>query len=111
MHFLNGAALDVVTFGMPVRYGWDPLIGQTAAHRQPQTCELTARDWLEDGVAPDHDGRLIAWGGDYVQELAVAGSDAMPTAEAANAANSGGAGRSPYDGFERWLNARAVRFP
>ena len=49
-----------------------------------------------------------------MQELAVAGSDAVPRTESARAANK----RvwemvEPYDGFERWLECarRAVRFP
>jgi hypothetical protein len=56
----------------------------------------------------------IAWGGDYVQELAVAGSDAVPATEAAKAANKMiWELVEPYDGFERWLECarRAVRFP
>jgi hypothetical protein len=56
----------------------------------------------------------IAWGGDYVQELAVAGSDAMPKSEPAKAANKAiWEMVEPYDGFERWLECarRAVRFP
>jgi hypothetical protein len=56
----------------------------------------------------------IAWGGDYVQELAVACSDAMPTTEAAKAANKAlWELVEPFDGFERWLECarRAVRIP
>ena len=56
----------------------------------------------------------LAWGGDYVQELAVAGSDAVPGTEAAKAANKMVWELvEPYDGFERWLECarRAVRFP
>jgi hypothetical protein len=56
----------------------------------------------------------IAWGGDYVQQLAVAGSDALPATEAAKAVNKAVWEMvEPYDGFERWLECarRAVRFP
>jgi len=56
----------------------------------------------------------IAWGGDYVQQLAVAGSDAMPGTEQAKSANKAlWEMVEPYDGFERWLECarRAVRFP
>src|SRR5437867_9431849 len=46
----------------------------------------------------------IAWGGDYVQQLAVAGCDALPTLPEAQAANKAfWELLEPYDGFERWL--------
>jgi hypothetical protein len=56
----------------------------------------------------------IAWGGDYVQQLAVAGTDAVPATEAAKAANKAlWELVEPYDGFERWVECarRAVRCP
>ena len=56
----------------------------------------------------------IAWGGDYIQELAVAGSDAVPTTEPAKSANKAlWEMVEPFDGFERWLECarRAVRIP
>ena len=56
----------------------------------------------------------IAWGGDYVQELAVAGSDAVPPTDAGKAANKAvWEIVEPFDGFERWLECarRAVRIP
>ena len=113
---LNGAALDVVTFGTAVRYGWD-LSGlgrllHIVNHRNMRT---DGKTWLSKMELPQITMEMpIAWGGDYVQELAVAGSDAMPTTEAAKAANKAlWELVEPYDGFERWLeNARrAVRFP
>jgi len=56
----------------------------------------------------------IAWGGDYIQQLAVAGSDAVPTTDAAKGANKAlWEIVEPFDGFERWLECarRAVRIP
>ena len=46
----------------------------------------------------------IAWGGDYVQQLAVGGSDAVATSEQAKAVNKAlWELFEPWDGFERWL--------
>jgi hypothetical protein len=113
---LNGASLDVVTMGTPVRYGWD-LSGMgkllhVVNHRNLRT---DGKTWLSKMELPQITMEMpIAWGGDYVQELAVAGSDAMPTTEAAKAANKAlWELVEPYDGFERWLECarRAARFP
>lgn len=113
---LNGAVLDVVTMGTPVRYGWD-LSGMgnllhVVNHRNLRT---DGKSWLAKMELPQLTMEMpIAWGGDYVQELAVAGSDAMPTTDAAKAANKAVWEMvEPYDGFERWLECarRAVRFP
>jgi hypothetical protein len=114
--FLNGAALDVVTFGMPVRYGWDPsglgTLLHIVNHRNMRT---DGKTWLSKMELPHITMEMpIAWGGDYVQELAVAGSDAVPTTEAARAANKAlWELVEPFDGFERWLECarRAVRIP
>ncbi len=49
-----------------------------------------------------------------MQELAVAGSDAIPATEQGKVANKAVWEMvEPYDGFERWLECsrRAVRFP
>lgn len=113
---LNGVTLDVVTFGMPVRYGWDPsglgALLHIVNHRNLRT---DGKTWLSKMELPQITMEMpIAWGGDYIQELAVAGSDAVPRTEAAKAANKAVWELvEPYDGFERWLeNARrAVRFP
>lgn len=113
---LNGATLDVVTMGTPVRYGWD-LSGMgrllhIVNHRNLRT---DGKTWLSKMELPQVTMEMpIAWGGDYVQQLAVAGSDAVPTTEAAKAANKAVWEMvEPYDGFERWLECarRAVRFP
>jgi hypothetical protein len=81
-------------------------------HRNLRT---DGKTWLAKMELPQITMEMpIAWGGDYVQALAVAGSDAMPTTEAAKAANKVlWEMVEPYDGFERWLECarRAVRFP
>ena len=113
---LNGAALDIVTFGTPVRYGWDPSgIGNLLHIVNHRHLRTDGKSWLAKMELPQITMEMpIAWGGDYVQELAVAGSDAVPATEAAKAANKMiWELVEPYDGFERWLECarRAVRFP
>ena len=113
---LNGVALDVVTFGTPVRYGWDPSgLGKLLHVVNHRNLRTDGKSWLAKMELPHITMEMpIAWGGDYVQELAVAGSDAVPTTEAAKAANKMVWEMvEPYDGFERWLECarRAVRFP
>ncbi|TKS64855.1 MAG: hypothetical protein EWM73_00055 [Nitrospira sp.] len=113
---LNGATLDVVTFGMPVRYGWDPSGLGTLLHIvNHRNLRTDGKTWLSKMELPQITMEMpIAWGGDYVQELAVAGSDAVPTTDAAKAANKAlWELVEPFDGFERWLECarRAVRIP
>ena len=113
---LNGATLDVVTFGMPVRYGWDPSgLGKLLHIVNHRNMRTDGKTWLSKMELPQITMEMpIAWGGDYVQELAVAGSDAVPTADEAKAANKAvWEIVEPFDGFERWLECarRAVRIP
>lgn len=113
---LNGAALDIVTYGTPVRYGWDPSgIGKLLHVVNHRNLRTDGKTWLAKMELPQITMEMpIAWGGDYVQELAVAGSDAMPATEPAKAANKAVWELvEPYDGFERWLECarRAVRCP
>lgn len=113
---LNGATLDVVTFGMPVRYGWDPSgLGKLLHIVNHRNLRTDGKTWLSKMELPQITMEMpIAWGGDYVQELAVACSDAMPTTEAAKEANKAlWELVEPFDGFERWLECarRAVRIP
>jgi hypothetical protein len=113
---LNGAMLDVVTFGMPVRYGWDPSgLGKLLHIVNHRSMRTDGKTWLSKMELPQITMEMpIAWGGDYVQELAVAGSDAVPTTETAKAANKAlWELVEPFDGFERWLECarRAVRIP
>jgi hypothetical protein len=113
---LNGASLDVVTLGTPVRYGWDPSgIGKLLHIVNHRNLRIDGKSWLAKMELPQVTMEMpIAWGGDYVQALAVAGSDAVPSTDAAKAANKAVWELvEPYDGFERWLECarRAVRFP
>ena len=113
---LNGAMLDVVTFGMPVRYGWDLSgLGKLLHIVNHRNLRTDGKTWLAKMELPQITMEMpIAWGGDYVQEMAVAGSDAVPEAEAAKAANKAvWEIVEPFDGFERWLECarRAVRIP
>jgi hypothetical protein len=113
---LNGAMLDVVTFGMPVRYGWDPSgLGKLLHIVNHRSMRTDGKTWLSKMELPQITMEMpIAWGGDYVQELAVAGSDAVPTTETAKAANKAlWELVEPFDGFERWLECarRAIRIP
>ncbi len=103
---LSGATLDVVTYGTPVRYGWD-LSGlgkllHVINHRPMRT---DGKRWLAKTELPQITMEMpIAWGGDYVQQLAVGGSDAVTTSEQAKAANKAlWELLEPWDGFERWL--------
>ena len=103
---LNGVTPDVVTFGSPVRYGWDPSgLGRllhVVNHRMMRT---DGKRWLAKMELPQITMEMpIAWGGDYVQQLAVAGSDAATGSEPAKAANKAlWELLEPWDGFERWL--------
>ena len=113
---LNGATLDIVTLGTPVRYGWDPSgIGKLLHVVNHRNLRTDGKAWLAKMELPQITMEIpTAWGGDYVQELAVAGSDAVPTTDAAKEANKAvWEIVEPYDGFERWLECarRAVRFP
>ncbi len=113
---LNGARLDIVTFGMPVRYGWDSSgLGKLLHIVNHRNMRTDGKTWLSKMELPQVTMEMpIAWGGDYVQELAVAGSDAVPATEPAKAANKAVWEMvEPFDGFERWLECarRAVRMP
>ena len=112
---LSGVALDIVTYGTPVRYGWDPSgIGRLLHVVNHRNLRTDGKNWLAKMELPQITMEMpIAWGGDYVQELAVAGSDTVPATESAKAANKAiWELVEPYDGFERWLECarRAVRF-
>lgn len=115
-HPLNGTALDIVTLGQPVRYGWDPSgVGKVLHIVNHRNLRTDNKAWLAKMELPQITMEMpMAWGGDYVQELAVAGSDAVPLTEPAKAANKAiWEMVEPFDGFERWLECarRAVRCP
>lgn len=103
---LNGATIDVVTFGTPVRYGWDPSsLGKLLHIVNHRPMRVDGKRWLAKMELPQITMEMpIAWGGDYVQQLAVGGSDAMPTSAEAKAVNKVlWELLEPYEGFERWL--------
>jgi len=103
---LNGGTLDVVTFGMPIRYGWDPTgIGKLLHLVNHRPMRTDGKRWLAKMELPQITMEMpIAWGGDYVQQLALAVTDALPsTAEAKAATKAIWELVEPYDGFERWL--------
>ncbi len=113
---LNGATLDAATFGTPVRYGWDPSgLGKLLHIVNHRNMRTDGKTWLSKMELPHITMEMpIAWGGDYVQELAVAGSDTVPVTDAAKAANKAlWELVEPFDGFERWLECarRAIRIP
>jgi hypothetical protein len=102
--------------GMPVRYGWDPSgLGKLLHIVNHRNLRTDGKTWLSKMELPQITMEMpIAWGGDYVQEMAVAGSDAVPATDAAKAANKAVWELvEPFDGFERWLECarRAVRIP
>ena len=104
--FLGGARLDVVTLGTPVRYGWDPSgLGEILHIVNHRSVRGDGKRWLAKMDLPQ-----IAWeipmiaGGDYVQQLAVAGTDAVPGSEEEQfVIQELREVLEPYDGFERWL--------
>jgi hypothetical protein len=111
---LRGIALDVVTFGTPVRYGWDPSgVGHVLHIVNHRPMRLDGKRWLAKMELPQITMEMpIAWGGDYVQQLAVGGTDAVPSTPDAKAANKAlWEILEPYEGFERWLECarKAVR--
>ncbi|MBA2487633.1 MAG: hypothetical protein H0V35_16350 [Nitrospira sp.] len=113
---LNGVALDIVTFGTPVRYGWDPSgIGKLLHVVNHRNLRTDGKTWLSKMDMPQITVEMpIAWGGDYVQQLAAAGSDAVPAKDAAKAVNKSiWELVEPYDGFERWVECarRSGRVP
>ena len=108
--------LDVVTLGAPVRYGWDPSgLGRLLHIVNHRNLRTDGKTWLSKMELPQITMEMpIAWGGDYIQQLAVACSDAVPVTDAGKAANKAvWEIVEPFDGFERWLECarRAVRIP
>jgi hypothetical protein len=103
---LNGATLDVVTLGTPVRYGWDPAgLGKLLHIVNHRPMRVDGKRWLAKMELPQITMEMpIAWGGDYVQQLAIGGTDALPTSPEAKVVNKVlWELLEPYEGFERWL--------
>ncbi len=114
--FLNGAALDVVTLGTSVRYGWDTSRVEKLVHLvNHRPIRGDAKRWLAKMELPQITMEIpMLAGGDYIQQLAVAGTDAVPPSEEGQFVNKELAGiLEPYDGFERWLECarRGTRCP
>ncbi|MEO8324447.1 MAG: hypothetical protein ABI618_01255 [Nitrospirota bacterium] len=103
---LNGATVDVVTLGTPIRYGWDTDgVGHLLHFVNHREIRTDGKRWLAKMELPQ-----IAWempyqtGGDYVHQLAVAGTDVVPNNPEAEQVNVDFREIfEPYDGFERWL--------
>jgi hypothetical protein len=114
--FLGGASVDMVTLGTPVRYGWDSDgFGRLLHVVNHRSIRHDGKRWLSKMELPQ-----TAWempyqtGGDYVQQLAVAGTDALPDSPEMEQANVDFREIfEPYDGFERWLECtrRTTRCP
>ena len=109
-------ALDVVTLGTPVRYGWNTNgIGKLLHIVNHRPIRSDGKTWLAKMDLPQivMEMPLVA-GGDYVQQLAVASTDAMPATSQEEAFNQVlRENLEPYDGFERWLECtrRVTRCP
>jgi len=75
---LAGVPLDMVTFGTPIRYGWDSsgydqllhFIHHRPAEGLPE---------YRAPFPPKFDDIMSADGGDYVQQLGIAGTNVMPS--------------------------------
>ena len=121
-HFLaenqRGAwpALDVVTLGTPIRYGWNTDgIGNLLHLVNHRPIRQDGKRWLAKMELPQIVMEMpMASGGDYVHQLAVAGTDAMPDTPWEEELNQAlHDNLEPYDGFERWLECarRVTRCP
>ena len=114
--FLGRASVDIVTLGTPVRYGWETDgVGWLLHVVNHRMIRHDGKQWLAKMELPQ-----TAWempyqtGGDYVQQLAVAGTDALPDSPEMEQANVDFHEIcEPYDGFERWLECtrRTTRCP
>jgi len=74
---LAGVALDLVTFGTPIDYGWDSggyrRLLHFIYHRPAAGLPIYRAAW-----PPELDDVLTAAGGDYVQQLGIAGTSRSP---------------------------------
>ncbi len=109
-------ALDVVTLGTPIRYGWDTQsIGKLLHVVNHRPIRQDGKRWLAKMELPQIVMEMpMASGGDYVHQLAVAGTDAIPASPWETDLNQAlRETLEPYDGFERWLECarRVTRCP
>lgn len=70
-------ALDVVTFGTPVRYGWETTAYQQLVHFVNRRAVEGLPPWRA-AFPPAVDDVIDAAEGDYIQQLALAGTDSEP---------------------------------
>ena len=109
-------SLDVVTLGTPIRYGWDTAGLGTLLHVvNHRPIRQDGKRWLAKMDLPQIVMEMpMASGGDYVHQLAVAGTDAVPATPWEEELNQALCENlEPYDGFERWLECarRVTRCP
>jgi hypothetical protein len=75
---LDGRSLDIVTFGTPVRYGWESAgygrLLHFIHHRPADGCPVDRAPF-----PPAVDAVLSAKDGDYVQQCGIAGTNVMPS--------------------------------
>jgi hypothetical protein len=75
---LEGAGVDFVTFGTPIRYGWDLAGCDRLLHVVNHACDGAAR--TDTATFPPKIAALQSVaGGDFVQQLGIAGTNAPPT--------------------------------
>lgn len=115
-HFEAWPSLDVVTLGTPIRYGWDTAgMGKLLHVVNHRPIRQDGKRWLAKMDLPQIVMEMpMASGGDYVHQLAVAGTDAVPATPWEEQLNQALRDNlEPYDGFERWLECarRATRCP
>lgn len=109
-------SLDVVTLGTPIRYGWDTAsLGHLLHIVNHRPIRQDGKRWLAKMELPQIVMEMpMAAGGDYVHQLAVAGTDAVPATPWEEELNQAlRENLEPYDGFERWLECtrRVTRCP
>ena len=87
--FLGGGVLDVVTLGTPVRHGWDTDgVGHLLHIINHRPIRHDGKKWLSKMELPGIAFEMpYLMGGDYVQQLAIAGTDAMPATSEGEQAN------------------------
>jgi hypothetical protein len=76
-HPLQDVALDLVTFGTPIRYGWESSGYSQLLHFVYHRPTGTVPEFRAD-FPPTLDDLRSATGGDYVQQIGVAGTNSSP---------------------------------
>jgi hypothetical protein len=74
---LADARLDFVTFGTPIRYGWNPAGFERLLHVVHHRPQPGKPEYLA-AFPSTYENLLNATGGDYVQQLGIAGTNVMP---------------------------------